>query len=61
MTEKTAELDTVKVVRCKKCKHRGDFGRCPMAHINYGDPPYDENEDYTIDDGFCNYGEEKDG
>ena len=54
-------VDAVPVVRCKDCRHRGNFSRCPMAHIGSGDPPYDESEDYTIDDGFCNYGEKKDG
>ena len=61
MTEKTPHLDTVQVVRCKDCKHRGDFNRCPMAHISWGDPPYDGNDDYTKDDGFCDRGENKDG
>lgn len=54
-------VDAVPVVRCKDCKHRGDFNICPMAHISLGDPPYDENDDFTKDDGFCDRGEKIDG
>lgn len=54
-------VDVVPVVRCKDCKHRGNFGVCPMAHIGSGDPPYDVDEDYTKDDGFCDRGESKNG
>lgn len=52
-------VDAVQVVRCKDCKYRGDFGRCPMAHSSSGDPPYDKDDDFTVDDGFCNFGEKK--
>jgi len=56
----------LEVVRCKDCKHRGDYG-CPMYHeeyIEWDDDGYHESEivehDRTRDDGFCDLGERKD-
>lgn len=53
------------VVRCKDCKHRGDYG-CPMYHeeyIEWDDDEYHEREiidhDRTRDDGFCDLGERR--
>ena len=60
-SEQITQEKTVQVVHCKDCKHRGDFNICPMAHISLGDPPYDENSDFTKDDGFCDRGEKIDG
>lgn len=58
-------VDAVEVVRCKDCKHRGDYG-CPMYHeeyIEWDDDGYHESEiidhDRTRDDGFCDLGERK--
>ena len=52
-------------VRCKECKHRGDYG-CPMYHeeyIEWDDDEYHEREiidhDRTRDDGFCDLGERR--
>ena len=52
-------------VRCKECKHRGDYG-CPMYHeeyIEWDDDEYHESEiicyDRTRDDGFCDLGERR--
>lgn len=57
------KADVVEVVRCKDCKHRGDFG-CPMYHeedIEWDDDGYTECEviihDYSRDDAFCSDGE----
>ena len=57
----------VEVVRCKDCKHRGDYP-CPMYYEqlveqNYGDGciEYEWAEhDRTLDNGFCSLGERKD-
>ena len=55
--------NVVEVVRCKDCKHRGDFG-CPMYHeedIKWDNYGYTECKvtihDYSRDDDFCSYGE----
>lgn len=57
--------DVVEVVKCKDCKHRGDFG-CPMYReedIEWDDDGYTECDiiihDLTKDDYFCSYGERK--
>lgn len=55
------------LVRCKDCKHRGDYP-CPMYYEqlveqNYGDGciEYEWAEhDRTLDNGFCSMGERKD-
>ena len=61
-------VDAVPVVRCKDCKNRGDEGKCPMYHIEeieWDDDGYREVDlvpyDYTADDGFCSYGERREG
>ena len=53
------------IVRCKDCKHRGDYG-CPMYHeeyIEWDDDGYHESEivehDRTRDDGYCDLGERR--
>lgn len=54
-------IDTVEVIRCKDCKHRGFAGECPMC---YTEDAYDEDYGYdywdvdkTVDEGFCHCGE----
>lgn len=49
-------VPSVWVTRCKDCKHRGDYNKCPMC-FGGNDPEYDD--DRTGDDGFCNEGEPK--
>lgn len=63
----TPTVDAVRVVRCKRCKHRG-FYECPMYHeewYDYDDDGYLETgvyvRDYTEDNGFCHKGEFEDG
>lgn len=58
-------VEIAEVVRCKDCKHRGDYG-CPMYHeeyIEWDDDGYHESEivehDRTRDDGFCDLGERR--
>lgn len=60
--------DAVKVVRCKDCKRRETDG-CMMRDtewvtVDEGDG-YQEDDivirDYTVDDGYCSYGERKGG
>lgn len=61
-------VDTVEVVRCKDCKHRGRETYCPMCfeewyEIDEGDGYYDSDftiHDRTIDEGFCDRGERED-
>ena len=55
--------DVVQVVRCKDCKHRGEY-ECPMYYeteIEWDDDGYTEVDyvphDSTMDDGFCDRGE----
>lgn len=61
----TPAADVVEVVRCKDCKHRGEYG-CPMYHeteVEWDDDGYTECEtiihDNTTDDSFCSYGERR--
>jgi hypothetical protein len=56
--------DSTSVVRCKKCKYRGDDWHCPMCYeekIEWDDDGYTETDyilhDKTHDDGFCDRGE----
>ena len=56
------EIGLVGVVRCKHCYKR-HTGECPMMYEEtfeideYGDHDYHTIvHDYTIDDGFCNFG-----
>lgn len=55
--------DVVQVVRCKDCKHRGDYP-CPLYHeelVEWDDDGYSEcdlvQHDKTTDNGFCHMGE----
>ena len=64
--EQMPTVDAVEVVRCKNCKHRGDYG-CPMYHeeyVEWDDDGYREfdivEHDRTRDDGFCDLGERLD-
>ena len=65
--KKQPTVNTLEVVRCKDCKHRGDYP-CPMYYEqiveqNYGDGciEYEWAEhDRTLDNGFCSMGERKD-
>ena len=49
-------IDAVPVVRCRDCKHR-KTGKCPNTDYTYQGGRFD----YTKDDGYCSYGERKDG
>lgn len=56
-------VNAVPVVRCYECIHRGSSINCPMC---YDECYYDEDDgtdyytvDRTIDDGFCNCGEQQ--
>lgn len=66
--EDASTVDAVEVVRCKDCKHRGDDVHCPMCfeeQIEWDDDGYTEVDyvlhDRTTDDGFCPYGERREG
>lgn len=55
--------DVIKVVRCKDCKHRGDYP-CPLYQeelVEWDDDGYSEcdlvQHDKTTDNGFCHMGE----
>lgn len=55
-------IDAEPVVRCKDCKHRRE-NECPMYHEEWsvtedGDDWLNIN-DYTKDDGFCDWGERR--
>ena len=59
------KVDAVEVVRCKDCKHRGDYN-CPMYWeelVEIEDDGYRDidwyEHDNTEDDGFCDRGERK--
>lgn len=62
------ELDSLtEVVRCKDCRHRGEWC-CPMYYeeeIEWDDDGYIEADyvphDRTMDDGFCDRGERREG
>lgn len=56
------------LVRCKDCKHRGEEFECPMyfvKEIEWDDDGYTEYDyvpyDHTLDDGFCDRGERREG
>ena len=60
-------VDAVEVVRCKDCKHRGDYP-CPMYYDELVESNYDGyrecdwvEHDNTKDDGFCHIGERENG
>lgn len=64
----TEKVDSVPVVRCKDCKHFKNYGKTSLLidgkHIKAGwchrRARYDE--EYRMPpDGFCSYGERKDG
>ena len=50
------EIASREVVRCKDCKHRGEF-RCPYTRFT----PWSGLYDPTKDDDFCSYGERREG
>lgn len=55
-------IDAVEVVRCKDCKYRRE-NECPMYHEEWsvtedGDDWLNTN-DYTKDNGFCDWGERR--
>lgn len=57
-------VQAVHVVRCRECKHRGEYLLCPMVfqeeyHDCDGDGFY--TTDNTRDDGFCHMGAIMDG
>lgn len=55
------KVDVVEVVRCKDCKHRETF-KCPMFSFEYQEWTDDyQTTDLTEDNGFCQYGEKKQG
>lgn len=58
------QFEELHIIRCKDCKHRYEI-ECPMRHIEwveYEEDGYFETDDIiydrTIDDGFCDRGEE---
>ena len=60
-------VEYAEVVRCKDCKHRGDY-HCPMYYDELIESDYDDyrecdllEHDRTTDDGFCHMGERKNG
>ena len=64
---KLPTVDAVEVVRCKDCRHRGEWC-CPMYYeeeIEWDDDGYTEVDyvphDRTTDDGFCDMGERREG
>ena len=66
--EQMPTVDAVEVVRCKDCKHREEEGECPMYYvkeIEWDDDGYTEVDyvpyDRTMDDGFCDRGERREG
>lgn len=53
-------IDAVPVVRCKDCKLRDTFN-CGMQFYGYDDDlNLYKSDDWTMDDGFCYWGERKD-
>lgn len=54
-------VDTVPVVRCKDCKHRGVEGACPKCFEIYVDDDWYDwcMFDNAKDEGFCDRGERK--
>ena len=49
-------IDAVPVVRCKDCIRRHDTDECPMCFLIEG-----EYFECTNENGFCDYGERKEG
>lgn len=49
-------IDAVEVVRCKDCIRRYDTDECPMCFLIEG-----KYYDYTNENGFCSFGERKEG
>ena len=53
-------IDAVPVVRCKDCKNRDTFS-CGMQVYGYDDDMnLQKSDDWTMDDGYCYWGERKD-
>lgn len=53
-------VDSVQVVRCKECRFRDTFN-CGMQFYGYDDDMnLRKSDDWTMDDGFCYWGEKKD-
>lgn len=53
-------VDAVPVVRCKDCRLRDTFN-CGMQFYGYDDDMnLRKSDDWTMDDGFCYWGERKD-
>ena len=50
--------DVVEVVRCKNCKHYGQYGVCNL-HSEYADQYSSGCEVKMDDDDFCSYGQRK--
>ena len=67
LADNAPTIDAEPVVRCKDCKHRSE-NECPMFHEEWiarydsvtedGDDWLNIN-DYTRDDGFCDWGERR--
>ena len=47
------------IVRCKDCKNRGSFYKCPMRRLEFPVEGAGHCGDYTRDDGYCHCGEKK--
>ena len=53
-------IDAVPVVRCRDCRFRDTFN-CGMQFYGYDDDMnLRKSDDWTMDDGFCYWGEKKD-
>lgn len=53
-------VDAIPVVRCKECRFRDTFN-CGMQFYGYDDDMnLRKSDDWTMDDGFCYWGERKD-
>lgn len=54
-------IDSVPVVRCPECRRRGKVGECPLFMLVKNPDGTYERIDYSEDNGFCHYGDPKDG
>ena len=52
--EKAPAVDAVEVVRCKDCKHYGEYNCCWIHSADVDGTPI-----FVRDDDFCSYGERR--
>lgn len=48
------------IVFCKDCRKRGPTYNCPMRHLVTTIEGCGYYQDFTTDESFCSYGEQKD-